>query len=105
MSDRTTYLENAWVNQIARGIDFTFPPELYIALITNVTSSEAGTFNEVTGGSYLRVTGTFSAPNDGVISSSVDITFAQATAEWGTVSHFAAMDSGSGGNALYIAHY
>jgi len=104
MSDRTTYLENAWLNQVARGIDFTFPPELYVALLFAVTSSEAGTFDEVTLGDYTRITSSFGAPVDGIISSSANITFPQATAEYdGAVSHFALMDSGSGGNAFYIA--
>ncbi len=103
MSDRTTYFENAMVNQILNGTAFTFPPEVYVALITAVTSSEAGTFDEVTGGTYSRVTGAFSAPLDGQASNSVDLTFAQATAEWGTVSHYALMDSGSGGNPLTVS--
>lgn len=104
MSDRTNYLEDAWLNQIARGIDFAFPPELYVALIFNVTSSEAGTFDEITTGAYIRQTASFGAPVNGVVSSSANLTFPQATAEWdGPVSHFALMDSGSNGNALYIA--
>lgn len=104
MSDRTNYLEDAWLNQIARGIDFTFPPELYVALIFAVTSSEAGTFDEVTGASYVRQTASFGAPVNGVISSSANITFPQATGEYpAPVTHFALMDSGSDGNALYVA--
>ena len=104
MSDRTNYLEDAWLNQIARGISFTFPPELYVGLLFAVTSSEAGTFDEITLGDYTRITASFGAPTDGVISSSANITFPQATAEYdGDVSHFALFDSGTLGNALYIA--
>lgn len=103
MSDKTTYFENAMVNQIVNGIAFTFPSEVYVALAIAVTSSEAGTFTEVSTGGYARITGAFSAPLDGVASNSVDLTYAQATAEYGTVSHYALMDSGSGGNALYVS--
>lgn len=104
MSDRTNYLEDNWLNQIANGIDFIFPPEMYVALVFNVTSSEAGTFDEITLGDYVRQSGTFGSPDEGVISSSANITFPQATAEWdGPITHFALMDSGSGGNALYIS--
>lgn len=106
MSDRTNFLENQWLDQIARGTPYLAPPELYVALLFAVTSSEAGTFNEVTLGNYTRQSASFGAPIDGIISSSANITFPQATAEYdGAVTHFALMDSGTvgSGNALYIA--
>lgn len=56
---------------------------------------------EVSGGAYAREAATFSAPVGGVTSNSVDITFTQATASWGTVTHFGILDASSGGNLLY----
>lgn len=69
------------------------------ALFTTVCSdSAAGT--EVTGGSYARVSVTFSAASGGVTSNSGAVTFPTPTASWGTVVAMALMDAASAGNML-----
>ena len=104
MSDRTIYLRNKWIDHIANDIPYDAPNEMYVALATFITSSVSGTFDEVVGPTYTRVTASISAPINGQASSSHNWNFPQATTEWGTVAHFVMMDSGTlgTGNALYI---
>lgn len=76
----------------------------YIALFT-VSPSDSGGGTEVTGGSYARkstVAADWNAASTttGTTSNATAITFAQATANWGTVSHWAIMDAVTGGNLL-----
>jgi hypothetical protein len=83
------------------------PANTYLALFTSATGPGAeGT--EVTGGSYARkaiatTTAGWSAPTGTTtrsISNAAVLTFATATAAWGTVSHWALMDALTGGNRL-----
>lgn len=98
-------LENKILNHILGGSDYTRPGTVYIALFTAApTDSTSGT--EVSGGSYARVSVTNNATNwpaasGGSKSNGTTITFATATANWGTVVAFAIMDASSGGNIMY----
>lgn len=76
----------------------------YIALYTGAPSDPGGG-TEVTGGSYAREdsSGKWAAPSAGSVSTNADITFTQATADWGTVLAFAILDAVTGGNFLYWA--
>lgn len=83
------------------------PDTLYLALATNATTPdvEAGTFTEVSGGSYARQSlaakfGTAAA--SGSISNDANIQFPTATADYGVVTHIVVMDALTGGNALII---
>jgi len=102
MSEFATYFENAIVN-LMRNTSFT-EVAVYVALFTDSASPaelEAGTLtNEVSGGSYARQLAGLSAPSDGTSSNASDITFPQATADWGTVRYVALMDAVSAGNVL-----
>ena len=102
MSEFATYFENAIVN-LMRNTGFT-EVAVYVALFTDSASPaelEAGTLtNEVSGGSYARQLAGLSAPSDGASSNASDITFPQATADWGTVRYVALMDAVSAGNVL-----
>lgn len=96
----SNYLENALVNGTLRGTTYTAPAAVYIALYTtDPTDADAGT--EVTGGTYARQPATFTAPTDGTTTLSTNVTFPQATAGWGTVTHIGIRDAVSGGNLLY----
>jgi hypothetical protein len=113
MSD---YLENKLIDHIFRGVSFTAPTALHVALFT-AAPSDSGGGTEVSGGSYARVnlapsTTNWSATNSvgattnpssgttGATSNNSAITFASPTANWGTVTHFGIFDAGSGGNLL-----
>lgn len=100
MSKMSNYLENALVNATLRGTAYTAPTTVYLALYTtDPTDGDTGT--EVTGGAYARKAATFSAPTDGATSLAAGVTFPQATAGWGTVTHIGVRDALTGGNLLY----
>ena len=102
MAEFATYFENAIIN-LMRSTSFT-EVNVYVALFTDSASPaelEAGTLtNEVSGGSYARQLAGLSAPSDGASENASDITFPQATADWGTVRYVALMDAVSAGNVL-----
>jgi hypothetical protein len=77
---------------------------LHFGLLTAAPSdTTAGT--EVTGGSYARIAKTaasagFNAASGGSATNSAEIDFGTATANWGTVTHFAIYDAATAGNML-----
>lgn len=100
---KTYYLDNNVLNAALRGIAFTPPALIYVALYT-VIPGVSGGGTEVAGGSYARPTVTFSAPANGQVVSTADVLFPVATALWGTISAFAFLDAPSGGNMLYFGN-
>jgi len=113
MSD---YLENKLIDHIFRGVSFTAPTGLHVALFTGAPSDSGGG-TEVTGGSYARAalapsttnwastggattTTNPSAGTGGATSNNSAITFPAPTANWGNVTHFGVFDASSGGNLL-----
>jgi hypothetical protein len=102
MSEFATYFENAIIN-LMRNTSFT-EVNVYVALFTDSASTaelEAGTLtNEVAGGSYARQLAGLTAPSDGTSENAADITFPQATADWGTIRYVALMDAATSGNIL-----
>ncbi len=100
MSAMSNYLENALVNATLRNTAYTSPTTVYVGLFTT-DPTDAGSGTEVSGGSYVRQSATFAAPSNGASSTSADVTFPQATANWGTVTHFGVFDASSAGNLLY----
>lgn len=100
MSAMSNYLENALVNATLRNTAYTSPATVYVGLFTT-DPTDAGSGTEVSGGSYARQSATFAAPSNGASSTSADVTFPQATANWGTVTHFGVFDASSAGNLLY----
>jgi hypothetical protein len=99
MGSFSDYMENAVIDHMLRNQAFTPPSALYVALYT-VSPTDAGGGTEVSGGSYARQTVTLSAASAGATSNSADITFPQATADWGTIVAVGIMDAASGGNLL-----
>lgn len=102
MGSKTDYLENKVLDHIFGKSSFT-QPTIYVALYT-VTPSDSGGGTEVSGGSYARKQTAASDWNpaaSGSMSNVNDITFATATADWGTIVAFALLDAASSGNMLY----
>lgn len=115
MAAATDYLENRLVDWLLRGQSFTPPSTTYVALFTTATT-DAGGGTEVSGGGYARVaiassltnwagtqapgSTTASSGTGGQTSNNNTITFPQATANWGTITHFALFDASTGGNML-----
>jgi len=100
MAEMSNYLENALLNGTLNGTTYTAPTTVYVGLYTS-DPTDANTGTEVSGGSYARQSVTFGAPSDGLSASDADVTFPQATANWGTVGWIGILDAVSGGNLLY----
>lgn len=104
MSSFSDYLENELLDHVFGAAAYTAPSSIYVALFT-VAPTDAGGGTEVTGGSYTRATVTnnatnFPAASGGAKSNANAITFATATANWGTVVAVGLYDASSGGNLL-----
>lgn len=92
----TNYLENKIINHIFGSTTYA-KPTLYLALYTeSPTDSTSGT--EVTGGSYIRKTITFSDSTDGTTSNISNIDFTSMPEC--TIVAAAVVDALSGGNIL-----
>lgn len=106
MSNITTYLEGAIQDWTFNGDAFpTEPSNLYLAL-HNGDPGNDGTSNELGAGDYDRVStasGDWVTSGSGptVAENSTEISFGEATSDWGTVSHVSIWDSSSGGNPLW----
>ena len=99
MAEFSDFLENKIIDHMLRNQAYTPPTAVYVALFTSPTD-DAGGGTEVSGGGYVRQAVTLSAASGGASSNSADVTFPQATADWGTVTHLALMDAESGGEML-----
>jgi hypothetical protein len=100
MAEMSNYLEDALINATLRNTSYTSPTTTYLALYTS-DPTDADTGTEVSGGSYVRQSITFSSPSNGVTSNSSAIEFPQATADWGTVAYIGIRDAVTSGNLLY----
>ena len=104
MSALSNYAEAKILNRILNSqadADWAVITSVYVALFT-ATPSDTGGGTEVTGGSYARaqVTDGFTVTN-GNAENTADITFATATANWGTVTHVGIFDALTTGNLLF----
>ena len=99
MAEFSDYLENKIIDHMLRNQAFTPPATVYVALFTSATT-DAGGGTEVSGGAYARQAVTLGAAAAGASSNSAAVTFPQATADWGTITHIAIMDASTGGNML-----
>lgn len=99
MSSKSDYLENAVINAVLNNTSLAVTTP-YVALYT-AAPSDSGGGTEVTGGSYARVSASFSAASGGATSNDAAVTFPSPTANWGTVTHFGILDASTSGNLLY----
>ena len=99
MAEFTNYLENKLLDHVLNNASFTSPTTVYVGLFTAApTDTTSGT--EVSGGSYARQVLSVSTASDGVVTSDADISFPQATANWGTIVALGIHDALSSGNLL-----
>jgi hypothetical protein len=101
MAEISDFMENKVIDQMRNvaGVQVA----AYVALFTAVTGLEADSgwaATEVSGGSYARQLAGLSAAAGGASSNAADITFPQATADWGLITHCALMDAITGGHVL-----
>jgi hypothetical protein len=99
MAELSNYLENKLLDHVLRNESYTSPTTVYVGLYTSDPGDDnSGT--EVTGGSYARQILNVTTATGGIVTSSADVTFPQATAQWGTISHIGLLDAVSSGNLL-----
>lgn len=96
----SNYLENKILDATLRGIPYSTPDVVYLALYTN-DPTDNGTGIEVSSGGYQRRAITFNEPMSGTISNATSIQMPVATGDWGAVTHIGIMDNLTNGELLY----
>jgi hypothetical protein len=105
---KSTYLDNAQLNNNLGGTALSLPASLYAALFT-VAPTAAGGGTEVSGAGYARVaitrnTTNFPAASAGALSNGTAITFPSPTGSWGgAIVAVGIYDASTAGNLLYFA--
>lgn len=99
MAELSNYLENKLLDHVLRSTSYTSPTTVYVGLYTSDPGDDnSGT--ECTGGAYARQILSVTTATDGIVTSSADVTFPQATDSWGTISHIGLLDAITSGNLL-----
>lgn len=96
------YLEDEILDHIFGKGSYT-PPTIYVALSTADPTDDGSGLAEPSGNGYARKStagADWNAASGGALDNANDITFAQATGSWGTITHFALMDALTAGNML-----
>ncbi len=102
MGSFTDYWEDRILDHIFGKGNYA-PPTIYVGLSTADPLDDSSGLAEPSGNSYARVqtsASDWNAASDGSLDNANDITFAQATGNWGTITHFALFDAATGGNML-----
>lgn len=103
MGNLTTYGANSLLNHVLKNTAFTRPTHLYLALcLADPTKAATGdSISEPTGGSYARVIcDSWETAVARATSNMSEIKFTKATANWGTITHWAICDALTSGNAI-----
>jgi hypothetical protein len=99
MAELSNYLENKLLDHVLRNTSYNSPTTVYVGLFTT-DPTDGNTGSEVSGGSYARQILNVTTATGGIVTSSADVTFPQATGSWGTISHIGLLDALSSGNLL-----
>ncbi|MMZ58623.1 hypothetical protein D1872_206120 [compost metagenome] len=101
---KSNYWKTACLNAALRGISFTPPAKLFIALYVS-DPTDADTGQEITGGGYARMQVVFSTPTivarRAVTSNIADVAFPVATGDQGIAAFVGIRDAATGGNLIY----
>lgn len=84
-------------------LDYSSPTVIAVALSTMDPTEDGSGIGEPVGGAYARVATSnpdWDTAAGGSLTNATDITWAEATATWGTITHFAMYDQMSAGNFL-----
>ncbi|MBN1805312.1 MAG: hypothetical protein JW837_08685 [Sedimentisphaerales bacterium] len=102
MGSFADYWENEILDHLFGKGSYT-PATIYVGLSTADPTDDAAGLAEPSGNGYARVATTpadWNTASGGMIDNAGDITFPQASGNWGTLTHFALFDAASGGNML-----
>jgi hypothetical protein len=105
MAGLTNYAEDLVLDWLFTTGSATRPTSWYVALYT-VAPGEAGGGTEVSGGSYARVSATFTVSGTAptTASNSAAVEFPEASASWGTVVAAGIFDASTSGNLIAFAN-
>ena len=101
MMNFTDYLVHALLDHSTAKTPFTVPAASYIGLFTADPTASGSQSNEVSGGSYARKAVTWGSAADRNTTNNAAVETANATASWGTVTHFGILDALTTGNMLF----
>lgn len=97
-----TFLANAVLDHIFGNTAYDTTATIYVALSLANPTDDGSAVSEHSGDAYARVAhNTWDVSSGGATENDGAITFPQASAAWGTVSHFAMFDASTGGNMLF----
>jgi hypothetical protein len=99
MAEFSNYLENKVLDHVLRNTSYTSPSTVYVGLFLS-DPTDAGSGTECTGSAYARQTLSVTTASGGIVTSSADVTFPQATGAWGTITHLGLLDALTSGNLL-----
>lgn len=99
MAEFSNYLENKILDHVLNNTSYTSPTTAYVGLYT-VAPNDTGGGTEVSGGSYARQILSVTTASGGIVTSDSDVTFPQATGNWGTVVAIGIHDAITSGNLL-----
>lgn len=106
MGSLANYGENAWMGHLF-GSSYTAPATVYLALATSDPGEAAtgASMNEVANSNnYARKAITFAAASSRKVVQTGTVTFNQASGAWGTVTHWAIVDSATYGEGNVLAY-
>jgi len=102
MGSFSDYWENEILDHIFGKGSYT-SPTIYVGLSTADPTDDGTGLAEPVGNAYARVStvaADWTVASSGALNNVNDITFPEATGNWGTVTHFALFDAVTGGNML-----
>ncbi len=102
MGGFSDYWENKILDHIFGKGSYT-PPTIYVGLSTADPTDDGSELAEPSGNGYVRTqtsASDWNVASNGSLDNASDITFAQATGSWGTITHFALFDAATAGNML-----
>jgi len=109
MGSFSNFLEDALLNHVFEGTEYTQPASTWIALTTHVLNDAdvGSSLLELDGGAYARrecKTWSKSSSGDGATQNGADLTFIQASADWGKIVCFAICDTVTLNAGNVLAH-
>lgn len=99
MGSISDFLENELLDHIFNVV-YNRPTNLFLGLSTADPLDTGAGLAEPSAGAYSRVTMTFGAAAARAVTQDAKLTFPQATAAWGVLTHYGVFDAVSGGNML-----
>jgi hypothetical protein len=102
MGGFSDYWENKILDHIFGKGSYT-PPTIYVGLSIADPTDDGSGLSEPSGNAYARMqtsASDWNAATNGSLDNASDITFAQASGNWGTITHFALFDAATAGNML-----